>query len=187
MINFFVLQKRPIRLINFQIVFFFFFTSHRFVELQKKNPEYGALTLTGHSLGGGIAFLSGAQTHTKAIALSGVNAMLSRMTFKPPISADELDEYTFNIIPHYDIVPRIDDVAQNFQNIDCLSKSPNPLSCHTNTRSLCELLFRCGSGPRPVLCECTKHFGYPEPITDGNQSFAEMCANVTVTPNSFSF
>ena len=160
---------------------------HRFIELQKKNPEYDILTLTGHSLGGGIAFISAAQTHTKAIALSGVNAMLSRMTFKPPITPDELNKYTFNIIPHYDIVPRVDDVAQNFQNIDCLSKSPNPIDCHKNTRSLCELLFRCGSGPRPVLCECTKFYGYPEPITDGNQSFAEECANVALTPNSFSF
>merc|ERR1712238_198841 len=159
-----------------------------FVNLQKKNPEFDDLMLTGHSLGGGLAFLTAAQTHVKAIALSGVNAMMSRFTFGPEaVTVDDLNEYTFNIIPRYDIVPRIDDVAQNFQHIRCLSKSPNFIQCHINTRSLCELLFTCGSGGRPVLCQCTKRFGYPEPKTDGNQSFAEQCADVPLQPDQFSF
>jgi len=159
-----------------------------FVNLQKNNPEFDTLMLTGHSLGGGLAFLTAAQTHVKAIAISGVNAMMSRLTFGPEhISVQDLNKYTFNIIPRYDIVPRIDDVAENSQNIRCLSNSPNPLHCHSPPRSLCELLYTCGSGPRPVICECTKKFGYPEPKTDGNQTFAEQCADVPFEPDNYSF
>ena len=97
-----------------------------------------------------------------------------------------VEEISFNIIPEKDLVPRIDDVAQNFQNIRCTLESPNILLCHAPMRSLCELLYTCGSGPRPVLCECHILYGYPEPFkrynSNSSKTFAEECANVFITP-----
>jgi lipase ATG15 len=38
------------------------------------------LRITGASLGGGLAIISGAQTQTTAVAISGINAVLARNT-----------------------------------------------------------------------------------------------------------
>eukprot|EP00536_Pseudo-nitzschia_multiseries_P010772 jgi/Psemu1/307572/fgenesh1_kg.340_\ len=150
-----------------------------FVKQLQNDPAYESLTLTGHSLGGGVAMISGAQTNTNAIAISGPNAKLSRMTFHPPLTVDALNKYTMNVIPERDAVPQVDDVAENYQNIRCTSTSPNPISCHFAVRTLCELLYTCGSGDRPVICECNRHFQYEEPLGRGNKtSFAEECASV---------
>mmetsp|Transcript_9694 Transcript_9694/g.23480 ORF Transcript_9694/g.23480 Transcript_9694/m.23480 type:complete len:1031 (+) Transcript_9694:136-3228(+) len=154
-------------------------TTTDFVEQLKNDPEYDSLTLTGHSLGGGIAMISGAQTKTNAIAISGPNAKLSRLTFDPPLELDALNKYTMNIIPDRDVVPKIDDVAENFQIIRCISTNPNPISCHSSLRTLCELLYTCGSGDRPVICECNRYFQYEEPLGKGNETtFEEECAGV---------
>ena len=53
----------------------------------------------GHSLGGGIALISGAQAHVKAIGLSAPNTVLGRDTVDPKLSLDDLQRWTFNIVP----------------------------------------------------------------------------------------
>jgi hypothetical protein len=50
-------------------------------------------------------------------------ALQSRRSTDPKISTDDLDKYTFNIIPKRDVVPMLDDRSQNFQS-KCTS-------CHT--------------------------------------------------------
>jgi hypothetical protein len=130
------------------------------------------------SLGGGLAIITGAQTGIVAIALSGPNAMLSRKMFDPPITADDLDSQTFNIIPDRDVVPMLDDRAQNFQLIRCETDLSDFVGCHDSTRSLCEIMYTCGSGDRPVLCECVRTFNYPLPVPkdpDSTVTFAEVC------------
>jgi hypothetical protein len=97
----------------------------------KGNPDYNGTGITGHSLGGGIAIISAAQTGVPGIAISGPNAKLSRLSFEPQLTVEELDSKTFNVIPDRDLIPRFDDVAQNFQRIDCRSESRNPMTCHT--------------------------------------------------------
>jgi lipase ATG15 len=67
--------------------------------LQNRSSEYPGLAITGHSLGGGLAMISGAQTGTPAVAMSGPNAMLSKRSFIPEISKEDLDSKTFNVIP----------------------------------------------------------------------------------------
>mmetsp|Transcript_10578 Transcript_10578/g.16288 ORF Transcript_10578/g.16288 Transcript_10578/m.16288 type:complete len:977 (+) Transcript_10578:110-3040(+) len=132
--------------------------------------------ITGHSLGGGLAFITGAQTRTPAIGLSGPNNKLSRKTFEPRISKKALDEFTFNIVPDRDPVPRIDDLSELYQRIHCTAPQNNPLDCHKVSRSVCEILVKCGNRPpsdgnitRPILCECFKEFDYakPTPINEG--------------------
>ena len=105
--------------------------------------------------------------------------MLSRQSFDPPVTKEELDDKTFNIIPARDVVPRIDDRAQNFQQIRCETDLTDVVGCHDSTRSLCEIMYICGSGDRPVLCECVTLFNYPEPLPkDPNSTltFAEACS-----------
>lgn len=88
-----------------------------------------------------------------------------------------------NIIPSRDLVPMIDDVAQNWQGIRCQADFKNVIGCHSAARSLCEILYTCGSrGERPIPCMCVYEFGYSEPIpstvsSSGNDtlSFAEQC------------
>lgn len=115
---------------------------------------YENIIVTGHSLGGGLAMISGAQQKVPSIALSGPNAMISRRTFDPPITPIDLERYTFNIVPDRDVVPRLDDLSQNYQRINCRSGLNDPLSCHFGIRSMCEVLMTCGSRGRPIPCHC---------------------------------
>lgn len=118
--------------------------------------------------------ITGAQTQTPAIGLSGPNTIITRRTLSPPVTVDNLNKYTFNIIPDRDPVPAIDDPAKNYQRIACLADPNNFVDCHTSTRSLCDILYTCGSHDRPVLCDCVA-FGYPEPEPTGDRTFAEAC------------
>jgi putative lipase involved disintegration of autophagic bodies len=57
--------------------------------------QYSGVAVTGHSLGGGLSIITGAQKGVPAVALSGPNAMLSRKSFDPVIQAEQLDKKTF--------------------------------------------------------------------------------------------
>jgi hypothetical protein len=166
----------------------FYKTTTKFVNYLKNETDYRGVGITGHSLGGGLAIISGAQTATPAVALSGPNTMLTRRSLDPPISSEALDSQTFNIIPERDVVPMLDDVAQDFQRIRCNTGANDVIGCHDSTRSLCEIIYSCGTQGRPALCECVgvtvgdePGFGYPEPEpilnADGTQTrtFAEAC------------
>lgn len=100
---------------------------------------YNNIIVTGHSLGGGLAMISGAQQEVPAVALSGPNAVISRRTFSPAISKAALEAFTFNIVPDRDIVPRLDDLSQNYQRIKCRTGLNDPISCHCK---YCFLLVR---------------------------------------------
>ena len=97
----------------------FYIQTTAFVRSLQQSGAYSALQVTGHSLGGGLAIITGAQTGIPAVALSGPNAMISRKSFDPPVSVDALNTKTFNIIPARDPIARFDDKAQLFQNIQC--------------------------------------------------------------------
>ena len=74
----------------------FYKDTTNFVKFIKGQPEtYSGVGITGHSLGGGLAIISGAQAKVPAVALSGPNAMLSRKSFDDPISIEDLDSKTF--------------------------------------------------------------------------------------------
>jgi len=144
-----------------------------FIEYVKSTGKYDTIHLTGHSLGGGIAIISGAKSGIPAVALSGPNAMLSRQAFG--ITEEELNRLTFNIIPQRDIVPLIDDVSMLFQQIRCLAPRNDFIDCHTPLRSLCEVIYSCGTLGRPALCECEKYgYGMPKSL-DGLRTFETAC------------
>ena len=156
-------------------------------------------SITGHSLGGGLAIITGAQTGRPVVALSGPNAMISRRTFDPPLQVEDINQLTFNIIPDRDPVPRstfiptviviyvfirtvylliyvvVDDVAQLYQRIKCRSGTNDPVGCHFAVRSLCEVMYECGSISRGFLCACVKSYNYPIPLQLGNRTYDEAC------------
>lgn len=148
----------------------------RFVEFIQGNANYDGVAVTGHSLGGGLSIITGAITGVPAIALSGPNAMLTRRSFEPKVTREQLDSKTFNIIPARDLVPMIDDVAQNYQSIRCQAGLIDFVDCHGAVRSLCEILYTCGNGNRPIPCECVTQYGYDEPEAIAGVSFADACA-----------
>jgi len=156
----------------------------KFVKYLKTDGVHGGkfsnLRITGHSLGGGLAMITGAQTSTPAIALSGPNNMLSRLTFDPPITKKQLDELTFNIIPDKDPVARIDDPAELYQRIHCLAPDSRFVDCHSSERSLCEILYSCGNNPmgekkRPLFCFCQQYgYGMPTRTEENTEKTYEM-------------
>lgn len=165
-----ILESESIRRVSYYV------ETTDFVEWLQASGVYSDIKVTGHSLGGGLAIITGAQTGISGIAISGPNAMLTRKAFDPPISEEQLNTLTFNVIPETDIVPRVGGVAQLYENVQCTSPPQELFGCHTSWRTLCELLYKCGSGSRPVLCECVTEYGYPEPVSTNGESFAEVCA-----------
>jgi lipase ATG15 len=132
--------------------------------------------LDGYYAGGGLAIVTGAKTGVQAVAISGPNAMISRQRFG--VTAEDLETYTFNIIPDRDPVAMIDDPSKNLQRIECRASQTDFMSCHNIVRSLCEAQYICGSGNRPVLCDCATKFDYPEPIPRNGttSSFRDVCS-----------
>ena len=143
--------------------------------------------------------ITGAQAKIPAIGLSGPNALISGRSFTPEVTEEALNKYTFNIIvryelfwlfllctrltsvsffsqPNRDIVPRLDDVADQFQYIRCEAGAWDFVGCHGAARSVCEIMYTCGTGAnRPAICECHTKFGYPKPQTDGDEDFDALC------------
>lgn len=69
----------------------------------------------------------------------------------------------------------LDDKADQFQYIRCEAEPWNFVGCHYSKRSLCEILYTCGTGNRPAICECYIEYGYPKPLTDGDEDFDTLC------------
>jgi hypothetical protein len=85
-----------------------------FVNDLKTDSTYKSIQVTGHSLGGGLAIITGAQSGVPAVAVSGPNARLSGSSFEPEVTHEQLDRYTFNIVPARNPIARFDDVANQF-------------------------------------------------------------------------
>jgi hypothetical protein len=86
------------------------------------------------SIGGGLSIITGAQAQIPAVGLSGPNTMLTRLSLRPQVEANDLDKYTFNIVPERDVVPMLDDKAQNYQFIRCTAGYTDIVGCHDSTR-----------------------------------------------------
>lgn len=178
----------------------FYTLTTKFAEYLKKDSQFDSVQVTGHSLGGGLSMITGAQAKIQAVGLSGPNALISGKSFSPPVTAEEMNkvrkifvqfwrmtatefvsirllQYTFNIVPRRDIVPMLDDLADQFQYIRCESDPWDFVGCHFGKRSLCEIMYTCGTGNRPAICECYTDYGYPKPVTDGDEDFDARCGS----------
>jgi lipase ATG15 len=146
------------------------------VNYVQQRKSFTKIHITGQSLGGGIALITGAQTNIPAIAISGPNNLFSRKTFDPPLNLETINSMLFNVIPERDVVPLVDSPGLLTQNIACRARRNDVFGCHTSTRSLCEILYKCGSYNRPPPCECAVKYGYPEAQqVAGNETYTDIC------------
>lgn len=145
--------------------------------VNKFKESYAGMRITGASLGGGLAIITGAQTRTSAVAISGLGAEFSRNTLSPPITKDDINKYVFNFIPDRDYIARIGGRPRQHQEAQCTAPMSSLAGCHSMWRSICEIFYRCGSNGRPIPCRCHFMFDYPvpEPIGNTTRSFREAC------------
>ena len=156
----------------------FYTATTAFVEYLQESGNYTSVLITGHSLGGGLGIISGAKTGALAVSISGPNAILSHKRFD--IDVGDIERYTFNVIPDRDITAKIDDPSKNVQRIECRAPANRFFKCHDVLRSICELQYSCGSGARPVPCQCATEMNYLEPIPYANttRTFAQACGEI---------
>jgi hypothetical protein len=86
--------------------------------------------------------------------------MLSHVKFG--ITAAALDKYTINVVPEADPVPHLDDPSLVAENIRCRAPMNAGVgACHSLKRTICEIMYTCGSGRRPPIANCHKDYGFP--------------------------
>eukprot|EP00956_Cyclotella_meneghiniana_P015664 scaffold24155_cov89-Cyclotella_meneghiniana.AAC.1 len=145
-----------------------------------KSGNYTKVEITGHSLGGGLALITGAQTETRAIGISAPSSTMTRSAVTPEISLEDIKQYSVTLVPQRDIISHLGGRHDNSNQITCRASIKDSFSCHLAFRSLCELLYTCGSKvKRPVYCECLS-FGYPEPKSsdESETSLEASCQNL---------
>ena len=102
--------------------------------------RFSTMRVTGASLGGGLAIITGAQTNASTVAISGLNAMLSRHTFDPPLSEEAINTHVFNVIPDRDPIAHVDDPGRLFQRTECRAPKNSVMGCHVSSlKVLCAL------------------------------------------------
>ena len=99
---------------------------------------FHTLRMTGVSLGGGIAMITGAQTEAYAVAISGINPVLGRHTFDPPLSQYDIDNKILNVHPASDFKSEIGDLPRLYQEIECRDTGVSPTNCHSFYRGKCK-------------------------------------------------
>mmetsp|Transcript_14820 Transcript_14820/g.19332 ORF Transcript_14820/g.19332 Transcript_14820/m.19332 type:complete len:84 (+) Transcript_14820:3126-3377(+) len=67
----------------------------------------------------------------------------------------------------------LDDRARMSQEISCRADLNGFIDCHSILRTVCELLYTCGSGDRPVPKQCFCDFGYDYPVSNENVPYME--------------
>jgi len=110
------------------------------VKTVRKRVGGDRLVLTGHSLGGAMAAMVGAKTHTPAVSFSGPGLLYSRGRFD--LDDESIRDYVLTIKPRRDIVPQVDELGGMVQEIEC--RRDNPLACHSTVTHMCELYAACG-------------------------------------------
>jgi lipase ATG15 len=75
----------------------FYTLTTEFANYMKNDTDFDAVQVTGHSLGGGLSLITGAQAHIPAVGLSGPNALISGKSLKPPVTEEEMNRVCCNI------------------------------------------------------------------------------------------
>jgi len=104
-----------------------------------------SIILTGHSLGGGMAAAVSGQTSLPAVVFSAPGAHFTRQRFKT--NSERQYRNVVNIQPDNDIVSRVDRHSEVLQNIECRTADNvegGPLTCHSISKTVCELWRVCG-------------------------------------------
>lgn len=110
------------------------------------------ISVTGHSLGGGIATVVGSTLGIPSVSFSGPGFFYSKWQFATPLrngtvvypKLSRAMNYATTFIPSHDIVPQCDRHLGTVQYTTCSRKGA--LSCHAIDAMVCDLLVQCGDG-----------------------------------------
>lgn len=120
----------------------------------KASAGGGQVTVSGHSLGGGLASISAGHYGLESVSFSGPGWVLSSGKLGVSLAnATARARRETVIIPDADVVPRIDRHQGNVQFIQC-SAGLDPGACHGLVRTCCELLRVCGDPMGRSLSTC---------------------------------
>lgn len=70
----------------------FYRLTTQFANYVKADSNFTSVQITGHSLGGGLSIITGAQASIPAVGLSGPNALISGASFDPPVTKEQLNQ-----------------------------------------------------------------------------------------------
>ncbi|KAI3652972.1 hypothetical protein MP228_002397 [Amoeboaphelidium protococcarum] len=96
--------------------------------------------LTGHSMGGGLAFIIGAHLGIPAVGFSSPGLAYSSIIYK--LTQKALMTQTVNIVPLNDPVPKFDLQISQVQNVPC--DADFSVDCHSLDRTVVEIMKICG-------------------------------------------
>jgi len=111
------------------------------------------ISVAGHSLGGGIASIVGATLGVSSVSYSGPGFFFAKWQFGTKLSLPSGNETWYPklaravnlntvFVPSSDAVPRFDSHIGAIQHTACTKRAP--LSCHSISAMVCDLLLRCG-------------------------------------------
>jgi hypothetical protein len=151
--------------------------------------------VVGHSLGGGVAHISGVQNNVRAVSFNGPG--IAYAARKLGLDSQAIAEKTYTIMTDGDMVSRVDLHLGGVQDIRCKgSEVVEAANCHKVTDQAAEILESCGferkgcllsSGPKPSTLEvvCTRAESTPAPtITPTSTPTPAPTTTPTSTPTS---
>ena len=116
-----------------------------FARRRQDNRPGHAFYVSGHSLGGGIADLVGAELRLPTVSFSppGVATTVQLLELDPK----RLRALAMDVVPEKDLIPMITgDHGTMTLPLDC---STGRISCHRPVITVCEILYECGDSAKP--------------------------------------
>ena len=126
----------------------------RFIKRERgRLPPGTTVSISGHSLGGGLATIVGRELGINAISFAGPGVSLSGVKLGFSKSANDAYGRSLAVIPDHDIVSRVDSHSGTVQHVRCRGAT-GMVACHSITRLCCELIATCGDALGRSLRQC---------------------------------
>ena len=152
--------------IPYRIFFQFFMVEEYLNELLEaiQNKTFSEnIVVVGHSLGGGLAKIFARIIAKKAISLSGPGINTFHYLFKYQENTENFELTSVDIVPDYDLIPRLGISGGTIYRILCLR---SPAQCHSKELSLCESLIICRNPNAKNYCEQLVEFNSDKEIKE---------------------
>eukprot|EP00736_Rhodelphis_marinus_P000972 Rmarinus@m.15552 len=111
-----------------------------------------SVVITGHSLGGGVASIVGADLHIPAVVFCAPGIYLSRDKFG--LDKDDVNDYTTNVWHGSDLVPAADLHGRNLFHLEC---NDFIFSCHFMLGVVCDMRELCDYKSDVVLIDTDEY------------------------------
>ena len=126
----------------------------RFIKRERSRlPPGTTVSISGHSLGGGLATIVGRELGINAVSFAGPGVSLTGVKLGFSKSANDAYGRSLAILPDHDIVSRVDEHTGTVQHVRCRGAT-GAVACHSITRLCCELIATCGDALGRSLRQC---------------------------------